>query len=531
MATGQLPIVLAIDLGTSGAKAALIDARGTVLGWDKQPTGLILPPGGGAEQDPHDWWAAIVRAVRGLMALDLAAPRDISAACCTAQWSGTVPVSRAGQPLGNAIIWMDARGQRYVRAITGGWPSIDGYGVARLLTWLRLTGGVPTHSGKDSIAHILYLQHQRPQVYQAADQLLEPKDYLNLRLTGKAAASYDSITMHWLTDNRRIDHIDYDDRLLRLAGIEQAKLPPLKKAVDVLGPLQAEAADALGLRAGVPVVMGCPDLHSAALGSGAVDNYAAHLYLGTSSWLSCHVPFMKTDLLHNMASLPSAIPGRYLIVDEQECAGVCLTYLRDNLLFAPDELTTGPVPDPVEPAFDRLAASAPAGSDGLLFMPWLNGERTPVDDHRVRGGFANQSLRTTRAHLLRAVYEGVAYNTRWLFGYVEGFAGRRLDQIHVIGGGAQSDIWCQIHADVLDRTICQVKDPILANLRGAAFLALVALGEMGFQDIPAQVPIARGYDPQPANRRVYDALYHEFVQLYERTRPIYARLNRTAATG
>jgi len=271
--------------------------------------------------------------------------------------------------------------------------------------------------------------------------------------------------------------------------------------------------------------MGCPDMHSAAIGSGAVDDFAAHLYLGTSSWLSCHVPFKKTDLFHNMASLPSAIPGRYVIVDEQECAGVCLTYLRDNLLCVKDELTPGPVPDPVEPVFDRLAAGAPPGSDGLLFMPWLNGERTPVDDQQVRGGFINQTLRTSRAHLLRAVYEGVAYNTRWLFGYVEAFAGRRLDSIRVIGGGAQSDLWCQIHADVLNRTVCQVKDPILANLRGAAFLALVALGEMSFDDVAGRVPIARGYEPDATHRRMYDDLFHEFVQLYERTRPVYARLN------
>ena len=172
-----------------------------------------------------------------------------------------------------------------------------------------------------------------------------------------------------------------------------------------------------------------------------------------------------------------------------------------------------------------MAERVPAGSDGLLFMPWLNGERTPVDDHLLRGGFFNQSLETTRAHMVRAVLEGVALNTRWLLKYVERFVKRPLPAVNLIGGGARSDLWCQIHADVLGRPIRRVEEPTFAGARGAAFQALVAMGRMSFDEVPSRVPIAGTFQPNPDHRARYDALFAEFLNLYKSTRKIAARLN------
>jgi xylulokinase len=269
------------------------------------------------------------------------------------------------------------------------------------------------------------------------------------------------------------------------------------------------------------VVTGAPDVMASAIGAGTVADFDAHLYLGTSSWLVCHVPFRKTDLFHNLASAPSAIPGRYLLLDEQEAAGVCLAELG-RVLFPPDE--GGPSDDRYAEML-ALAAAVPAGSDGLIFAPWLNGERSPVDDPTVRGGFFNQSLGVTRGHLVRAVLEGVACNSRWLLGHVERFVGRRLEAITAVGGGARSELWCQVHADVLGRVVRQAADPVLANARGAALQASVALGHLGWDEVAATVPIARTFEPDPARRRVYDTLFPEFVNLYRSTRKLYARLN------
>ena len=168
------------------------------------------------------------------------------------------------------------------------------------------------------------------------------------------------------------------------------------------------------------------------------------------------------------------------------------------------------------------------GSGKLIFTPWLYGERTPVDDHFVRGGLHNLSLNTTREHLIRAVFEGVAYNGRWLLRYVEKFIGRKFDGLNMIGGGASSNIWCQIHADVLNRTIRQVEDPIQANIRGAAFLASAALGYLAYDDISDRVRIVNTYTPNPANRKIYDELFAEFVEIYKRDKKMYARLNRAS---
>jgi xylulokinase len=276
----------------------------------------------------------------------------------------------------------------------------------------------------------------------------------------------------------------------------------------------------------VQVVIGSPDIHSAAIGSGAVRDFEPHLYIGTSSWITCHVPFKKTDLIHSIAALPSAIPGRYLLTDAQECAGACLQYLRDNILFHQDELSNGEKPANAYKLFDQITERTPAGSGKLIFTPWLYGERAPVDDRFVRGGFFNQSLQTTREHMVRAVFEGVAYNSRWLLGYVEGLIGKRVEAVNMVGGGAKSDIWCQIHADVMNRPIRQMKDPIEVNVRGAALLASAALGHVHYEDIASRVPVAKTYMPNPEHRKTYDELFREFTAIYESNKKIFARLNR-----
>lgn len=523
---GAAKSILAIDLGTSGPKVALFTTHGEFIGSEFEETRLFLLPDGGAEQSPEEWWQAIDQATKRLLARGLVASEEIVAIAFTGQWSGTVAVDKAGNPLGNAIIWMDSRGAPAVRQIVNSLVKIQGYGLGKLVKWIRRTGGIPATAGKDSIAHILYLKAHHPDLYQRTYKFLEPMDYLGLRLTGTIAASFDSITLHWLTDNRDIQKIKYDDELIKLSGVERAKLPDLKPSNSVLGTLLPEIARDWGLPETVQVIIGSPDIHSSAIGSGAVGDYETHLYIGTSSWLTCHVPFKKTDLLHNLAALPSAIPGRYLLTDEQECAGVCLQFLRDNILFHSDELTPNGKPKNAYQIFDDIAARAPVGSDKVIFLPWLYGERAPVDDRFVRGGFFNQSLQTTREHMVRAVFEGVAFNSRWLLKYVEQFIKRRVGTIPMVGGGAKSNIWCQIHADVLNRPIRQVRDPIEVNVRGAALLASVALGYLSYEDIAARVPIAAMYHPNPDHRKIYDELFGEFVAIYESNRKIYARLNQ-----
>ena len=519
-------VVLAIDMGTSGPKVCLVDAAGELLGQEFEPTEVLLIPGGGQEQRPEDWWRAIDTATRRLLARNLVPAENIRAIAATTQWSGTVAVDAKGQHLMNAIGWMDTRGAKHIERITAGFPKVERYAVAKALNWVRFTGGAPGHSGKDSLAHILWIKHDAPAIYAKTYKFLEPKDWVNLKLTGLYAASYDSIALYWATDNRDANAVDYHPKLLAMSGLEREKLPDLRPATAVLGPLLPAVAEAWGLSKEVEVVMGTPDVHAAAVGSGGVADYEPHIYVGTSSWLCCHVPFKKTDLFNNMASLPSAIPGRYLILNEQEAAGSCLNWLRDEIFYPDDALGTAPPPEDVYKRFDALAATAAPGANKLLFAPWLIGERTPIEDHHVRGGWFNASLSSNRADMVRSVLEGVALNSRWLLGAVERFCKRRFDALRIIGGGARSPLWCQIFADVMDREILQMAQPLEAGARGAAALALVGRGQLTFPQFGQAVRVEARYQPNGANRAIYDELFAELTDLYKRNRVAYARLNR-----
>ncbi|MEM7030887.1 MAG: FGGY-family carbohydrate kinase [Chloroflexota bacterium] len=519
--------ILAVDLGTSGPKVGLFSIQKGIVDYEFVPVTVTLLPQGGAEQCPFEWWSAIKTAIKALLERNTALAKAVVAVSCTSQWSGTVAVDKTGTPLMNAIIWMDSRGAPYIKQITGGLVEIAGYHPWKLQTWLRKTAGVPAHSGKDPIAHILYIKHALPEIYQQTYKFLEPKDYLNLCFTGKFAASIDSMALHWVADMRDLTKVAYDQTLLDLATLEYEKLPDLKQAIDILGPLKPNLAKELGLRPDVPVIMGTPDVQSAAIGSGAVKDYEVHLYLGTSSWIVCHVPFKKTDVFHSIATLPSAIPERYFVGTEQESAGACLNYLRDQILFPEDRLTRQTKPDDFYQICDEMVAQTPVGSNGLIFTPWLYGERTPVEDHTLRGGFHNLSLNHSRNHMIRAVFEGVACNSRWLLKYFEKFIKRPVPTMTIVGGGANADIWCQIYADVLGRTIKQLKNPILVNLQGAAFLALVSLGQLSFDQIPDHIQIANTYKPNLNNKQLYDDLFNTYIDIYKRNHSLYAALNKT----
>ena len=229
--------VLAIDLGTGGPKAALVDGSGHIVANEFEPTPLELLGDGGAEQDPDDWWAAITAAVRRV--LDGVDPAEVVAVSVTSQWSGTVAVDRDGKHLFPAVIWMDSRGAPYVKELVHARVNVSGYNPLRLKPWIQKTGGIPSHSGKDPLGHILWLRHERPEVYKAAHAFLEPCDYLNARLTGRQCASYDSIVAHWLTDNRDLSKVHYDQQLLGFCGLREDQFPSLVPSASVIGEINA----------------------------------------------------------------------------------------------------------------------------------------------------------------------------------------------------------------------------------------------------------------------------------------------------
>lgn len=517
-------LVLAIDLGTSGCKCALVALDGTVRAWAFRPVPLYVH-GAQAEQDPADWWQALLDAAGELLYPDAQRRLRVAAVCCSTQTEVTVCVDRAGRPIGRAISWLDARGAAAIaRRMRGRMLNIEGFGPLKLWQWLRLTGGAPSATGRDIAGHIAYVRDECPEVYERTHKFLNALDYLNLRLTGRMCATRDSILTAWVTDNRDPHRMRYDAGLLRRLGIEADKLPEIVCSTDVIGTLLPEVAEALGLDPRTVVVAGAVDNSAVAVGA-AVGDFESHLYLGTSSWLGAHVPFMKTDVFRKVAAVPCAVAGRYLAMALQSTAGANLSFLRDRILYHPDELASDEERPEVYEILNRIASRVPPGARGLIYTPWLFGERTPVDDPRLRAGLINMSLEHTREDIFRAFLEGVALNTRWMLEPFAALLGRDPGAITAVGGGAQSEVWCQIMADVTGHAIRQPASPIQANAIGAAFIAGVGINALSFADTSALRHIRRVYEPDPALRRLYDDNFATFKEVRTRLAPLYHRLN------
>ncbi len=529
------PWILAIDLGNGGPKVAVVSREGDVLRTALRPVHLQVGLDGEATQDATEWWSGLLEAAReAIDAVD--ADRDaLHAIAITGQWGSSVPVGAGGQPVGPVVLWADTRARDLVGGIIGGPLSVGGYAPQKVLPFIRLTGGAPSPSGADPTGHSMLLQARFADVYAKTKVILEPVDYLGLRFTGRAAATPASMTAAWLTDNRIGAPLGYVDALVARTRRDPRRLPELIPTGSVLGELLPEVARELGVSPGAPVVCGVPDLHAAVVGSGAVAPFESHIAISTTSWVGARVPFKRTDIFHQIATVPGLDPAHPIVANNQETGGAALQWLREQIVGASDGLlgggsgigADGAAPEVLAPSFDdlvALAGRAPAGCEGVLFMPWLNGERSPIEDKVARAGWLNLSLRTNRAILVRSVLEGVAYNSRWLFEAYEKYLKRPVPRVRILGGGAQSDLWCQIYADVLGRPVEQVTDPRHAQLRGVALWARVCLGELTLDDVPALAPAAATFSPS-SDARVYAASYAEYRKLYGNLKGLYHRLN------
>lgn len=514
----QLKSYLGIDLGTSSVKVGLFDSSMSFIGGESSEYGIHYPSDGGAEQSPEEWWDAIVKASGALREKYPDQWKAINGLSVTGQFSGTIPVDSRGKPLRDAIIWLDSRGENETKRIISGFPGIQGYRIDRLYRWISLTGGAPTRSGKDSISHILYLKAEEKDTFARTFMFLEPKDYINFRLTGKMFGTYDSMVLHWITDNRSPTRIVYSDLLLKYAGLERSRFPDLVGSWEKIGNLNGDSRESLGIGDSIPVAGGSGDIQSAIVGSGCFQPYEPILYIGTSSWVSCHVPSKKTDIFHNIAALPSALPGKYFVAAEQESAGSALAHVRKILYDGPGISSFSEI--------DRLAESAPAGSDGLIFMPWLYGERAPVESRWLRSSFFNMSLNHGRQHLARSVLEGVAYNTRWLLGVVEKFVGRTFPYLIMSGGGALSDLWAGIMSDVLEREVRALSDPVYVNARGAAILSAMAGSNETGIDLDRNGLVRKTFTPDQKTFTTHRKNYETFLRFYRDNRKSMSVLNR-----
>lgn len=498
-------VCLAVDLGTSGLKVGLVGVDGAVIEVERRDVATRFGPDGEASQDAEAWWRDVAAASRGLLARTGVAPGRVVALGVTGQYASTVPVDASGRPTGRCLTWLDTRGRPMTRAAIGG--PVMGYRPLAVARFVRRSGGAPSLSGADPVGHLLYLAATDPELVERTRWFLEPVDYLTMRATGVASATLASRVAMWLTDNRRLDRLAYDARLAASVGVGLERLPPLVPFGSVVGELSREGAEDLGLTTRAVVVTGMPDVHAGAVGSGATGLYQAHLAISTTSWISCPVPRKKTDALHSIATAPGLSPGGYLMIDNQETGGRALDWLRDALggRHDHDELTA-------------MAAESPPGARGVTFAPWLAGERSPAEDKRARGAFTGLSLTTTTGDLVRAVLEGVAANSAWLLGHAERFAGRRLEPLRALGGGAQSRLWCQVFADATQRTVVRTPEPLAAQLRGAARVAAAAVGGPSLGDLAGAPAEGEDFTPDADGAGLWAARAAALPELFKRAR-------------
>ncbi len=507
------PVVLAVDLGTGGVRVALVDAAGRALASATRPVAMRLGPGRAAEQDPEEIWRAFAQCAETALAHAPAAAPRVAALLCGSQFSSLVPVDRRGLPLGPLVLYLDGRGAPHSRALTGRRPEL-------WKLWLERHGMPSAGGGADSLAHLLWFQAERPEVHAATHAYVEPMDYLTARLAGRVTANVCTAFPLLLTDNRRGSAGGWCDELIEAAGVDRAKLPELVAPDAVVGELLPEHAKAFGLPPGVRVLSAIND--TCALTFGTASHVGDHLgvSIGTTLVVTTLLPEMRSDLGHFLLTQPAPIPGRHVLMAEGGLGGKALEFVLEKLIHARDALGDHRSEDPYA-ALDAAVGAAPPGAGGVIFLPWLTGIWAPAGDASARGAFLNLGLDTTREHLVRAVLEGVACQLRWLLPHVETFTGRRHDELVFGAGGASSDAWAQILADVCDRPVRQLAVPRLTNCRGAAILAFHRLGLVDLAAAEALLVERRRYEPRPALRGLYDDLAGRFVLAHERLGPVF----------
>ncbi len=521
--------ILSNDMGTSGNKALLITVQGDIIEEAHRSYPMYHPHPTWAEQDPEDWWKAIGETTQQVMKKTSVKPDQIAGITFSSQTQTIIPVSKDGTPLRRSIAWLDGRSADILRERLWTPPRIMRYNIAKLIRFLAITGGCPGHTGKDQIGKLLWLKEHQPDIFTNTWKFLDAKDYIIFRLTGNMVISADLAYIWWLMDTRR-NRNQWHPGLCRLAGVTPAHLPEIRGSSEIVGQVTAAAAKILGLRPGTPVINGAGDLSAAAIGSGAINEGELHISVGTSGWVAGHFRKRKIDIPHYTGCIGSAWPQKYYLgMAHQETAGICLEWLKNKVLYHEEQLKKEKKVSEIYEIMDSLAEKAGPGAERMIFTPWMYGERCPLDDDHVRAGMYNVGLNHSREHLIRAVFEGIAFNTRWAMETLEKLY-RRVTELSIVGGGAKSDVWCQIMADITNRKINRVTSPHHAGARGVALLASMSLGYINsYEEIKNHIKIDRQFSPNPDNRDLYDTMFREYKALYKQNKAWFKRMNRDSS--
>jgi len=492
--------LLGIDVSTTGAKALLIDERGDVIASHTTEYPLSTPKPLWSEQDPADWWQGTCASIRAVLSKANLSGEDVSAVGLTGQMHGLVMLDRSDQVLRPAILWNDQRTGSQCAWITEKVGGLD-----RLL---QLTGNqvLPGFTAPK----IVWVRDNEPDVYDRTTHILLPKDYVRFCLTGEFATEVSDASGMSLLDvaNRR-----WSKEMLDALEIPIGWLPTCTESDQVSGRINQSAAQITGLKAGTPVVGGGGDQAAQAVGSGIVKAGVISVTSGTSGVVFAHSDRYAFEAQGRLHAFCHAVPGKWHFMGVMLSAGGSFRWLRDSIGDLEKTVARLTGDDPYD-LLTREASFAPVGSEGLIFLPYLTGERTPYPDPNARGAFVGLTVRHGKRHLIRAVLEGVSFGLRDSLEMIKGL-GAPIEQVRASGGGARSPVWRQIQADVFGAEL------VLVNVTegaayGAALLAGVGAGMYQSVDeaVAATVRITDRTTPISDNVKHYEKLYPIYRGLY-----------------
>ncbi len=488
--------LLAHDIGTSGNKATLFTTDGDMIGSETFPYETNYFNNNWAEQNPNDWWEAVCNTTRQLIRdID---PGDILSVSFSAQMMGCLCVDRQGVPLRDSIIFCDQRATEQSEALLKHKSMEDFYQICGH----RIS---PVYA----LEKWMWVRDMHPDIYKSTYKMLYAKDYIIFKLSGEYVTDYSDASGSNAFD---IAKNEWSHEILDLAGISCDKLPTIHASIHVVGGVTKDAAEQTGLKRGTPVVIGAGDGSAAAVGVGCIKPGSTYTYLGSSAWVgtSC-VEAFQDEKMRTM-TWAHAVPDLYHATGSMQAAGSCYQWLKNEICLIETQESLVSDKSPYEIINEKIQGTS-AGSNGIVFLPYLMGERSPHWNPNAKGAFVGIKLTNKRRDLLRSVLEGVTFNLNLIIDIFK--LGFNIEEVTLIGGGAKGDVWKQIFADITNMKVLIPNYLEEATSIGAAVIGGVGVGALkGFSEIDRFIKIVDKVDPIKENHRIYQKSYQQFIDTY-----------------
>ena len=516
--------ILAYDIGTTGVKTCLfgVDKIINLIASASRGYPLYIMEDGGAEQDGDDWWKAMCESTAELFTKTDIKPEQVAGISFCSQMQGLVLVDENGVPVHRPMSYMDQRAKEEIKKGIANGIQIAGANIFKLIPSLMITGAVSS-SVKDPVWKYKWIEAHEPENFERAYKWLDVKDYLICRCTGKFTMTEDSAFATLIYDTRKGKE-GWSKKMCSMFDIKTELLPEIIKSTDMVGGLTEKAAAELGLQAGTPVFGGGGDSSLIGVGAGCVNVGDTHIYSGTSGWVITVTDKQMVDVTAMIAAITGAQSGKYNYFAEMETAGKCLEWVKDHLaldeigIYLEKKNITEGYESTYTSLYDYMTSvvkDVPPGANGVIFTPWLHGNRCPFEDPDSTGMFFGIKLETGKTELIRAVLEGVFYHLRWMLECQDNKL-KTADTIRFVGGGALSDVSCQILADILGRTVETVASPQNVGSVGAAAIVAVGLGVIPeLECVQEFIPAAKIFKPDMEKHQQYTPYYETFKKLYK----------------